>query len=270
MLADGSNFQTCFFKTFFKEGSSFQKSLVSKSSHTILIAEDNSRTRQALFKSLSAAGYTVITTADGQEALDTFHAASQQIDLVVLDVMMPRLDGLQVCQALRAVSDVPIIIATVLGSSADRIAGLEMGANDYIVKPFATKELIARIRSILRRAPRHRERAEPVNLSHHEILKVGQLTIDPITRRAYRNSHQLRLTEIEFRLLELLASKPGHIFSRGDILQSLWGYDASSATDTKTVDVHISRLRIKLDDHTRNPQFIITIRGRGYMFLVQR
>ena len=242
---------------------------MSKSSYTILIAEDDSRTRQALSKSLSSAGYNTITAVDGQEALDKFRSANGQIDLVVLDVLMPRLDGFQVCQALRKTSDVPIIMATVLGSSADRVIGLEMGANDYIVKPFATKELIARIRSILRRAPRHRERVELAS-PPQSVLKLGQLTIDPITRRAYRNSHQLRLTEIEFRLLELLASRPGHIFSRGDILQSLWGYDASSATDTKTVDVHISRLRIKLNDHTRNPQFIITIRGRGYMFLVQR
>ena len=166
----------------------------------------------------------------------------------------------------------PIIMATVLGSAADRVTGLEMGANDYIVKPFSTKELIARIRSILRRSPRRTEIPEKPSLGHAfgHALEVGQLRIDPITRRVYRGSQQLRLTEIEFRLLELLASRPGHIFSRGDILQSLWGYDASSATDTKTVDVHISRLRIKLKDNTQNPQFIVTIRGRGYMFLVQR
>ncbi|MFK8182494.1 MAG: response regulator [Phormidesmis sp.] len=241
---------------------------MSKSSSTILIAEDDPRTRQALTNSLQKAGYTVVTAADGQEALDKFEAAVK-IDLVILDVLMPRLDGFQVCQALRETSDVPIIIATVLGSSADRIIGLEMGANDYIVKPFSTKELIARIRSILRRAPRRIERAAPPT-PHHQILKVGQLTIDPITRKAYRGSHHLRLTEIEFRLIELLASRPGHIFSRGEILESLWGYDANSAADTKTVDVHISRLRIKLNDHTADPQFIITIRGRGYMFLVQR
>ncbi|MGB3297784.1 MAG: winged helix-turn-helix domain-containing protein, partial [Phormidesmis sp.] len=186
-----------------------------------------------------------------------------------LDVLMPELDGFQVCQALRETSDVPVIMATVLGSSADRVIGLEMGANDYIVKPFSTKELIARIRSILRRAPQRRDKGEPTAPSQ-QVLRIGQLTIDPITRRAYRGAHHLHLTEIEFRLIELLASKPGHIFSRGEILESLWGYDASSASDTKTVDVHISRLRIKLNDHTRNPDFIVTIRGRGYMFLMQR
>lgn len=252
---------------------------MSKLSSTILIAEDDERTRQALVQALQAAGYTVIAATDGQAAMDYFEAEAD-IALVVLDVMMPRLTGFQVCQAIRAVSDVPIIIATVLGSALDRVTGLEMGANDYIVKPFSTKELIARIRSILRRVPRRpsapSEVSEPPPSQHashctsHQIVHVGALTIDPITRRAYRGSHHLRLTEIEFRLLELLASQPGHIFSRGDILQSLWGYDASSAADTKTIDVHISRLRIKLDDHTRNPQFIVTIRGRGYMFLVQR
>lgn len=246
---------------------------MSNPSFKILIAEDDERTRQALTKSLELAGYLVIAAADGQAALDIFHISFDSIDLVVLDVLMPRLDGFQVCEAIRKTSEVPIIMATVLGSATDRVIGLEMGANDYIVKPFATKELIARIRSILRRTPRGRDHAEPTPSSAPalgKITKVGTLTIDPIARKVYHNSHQLRLTEIEFRLLELLASKPGHIFSRDDILQSLWGYDAGSATDTKTVDVHISRLRIKLSDPTKNPQFIVTIRGRGYMFLVQR
>lgn len=246
---------------------------MSKPSFSILIAEDDDRTRQALINSIRAAGYNVIAAADGQAALDSFNQAADSIDLVVLDVLMPHLNGLQVCQMIRETSDVPIIIATVLGSSADRVTGLEMGANDYIVKPFSTKELIARIRSILRRAP-SRSSGE-TDRSHQppattQIIKVGSLTIDPITRKAYRGSHHLRLTEIEFRLIELLANKPGHIFSRGEILQALWGYDASSAADTKTVDVHISRLRIKLQDRTRDPQFIVTIRGRGYMFLVQK
>lgn len=251
---------------------------MSNSSHTILIAEDDTRTRLALTNSLKSAGYQVLSTSDGQEALDTFLATARTIDLVVLDVLMPKLDGFQVCQALRKISDVPIIIATVLGSSSDRVTGLEMGANDYIVKPFATKELIARIRSILRRAPRRtqEESAHWQNMAKgksnppQSLIELGHLKIDPNARRAFLDSHHLRLTEIEFRLLELLASKPGHIFSRGDILQALWGYDASSAADTKTVDVHISRLRIKLDDTTHDPKFIVTIRGRGYMFLVQR
>jgi len=240
---------------------------VSKLSHTILIAEDDNRTRSALTQSLSRAGYNVIAVADGQAALESFQSSASAIDLVVLDVLMPKLNGFQVCQALRETSDVPIIIATVLGSSSDRITGLELGANDYIVKPFSTKELVARIRSILRRAPKKPER---LSAPPRPSWQVGELSIDPSTRKASLNSHALRLTEIEFRLLELLASKPGQIFSRGEILQLLWGYDASSAVDTKTVDVHISRLRIKLNDTTHNPKFIVTIRGRGYMFLVQR
>ncbi|MEL6604119.1 MAG: response regulator [Cyanobacteria bacterium J06614_10] len=240
---------------------------MSKPSRTILIADDDSRTRSALVNSLNAAGYTVIAAADGQEALDRFHAATETIDLVVLDVLMPKLDGFQVCQALREISNVPIIIATVLGSSSDRITGLEMGANDYIVKPFSTKELIARIRSILRRSTKRLERPA---IAPHPLIELGELRIDPSSRRVFIGAHQLRLTEIEFRLLELLASQPGHIFSRGEILQALWGYDKSSAADTKTVDVHISRLRIKLNDTTHNPKFIVTIRGRGYMFLTQR
>jgi len=243
---------------------------VSNPSYTILVAEDDSRTRKALAHSLEAAGYKVIIAIDGQEALDQFQA-TEKIDLVVLDVMMPRLDGFQVCQILRETSDIPIIMATVLGNSADRIVGLEMGATDYIVKPFSTQELIARIRSILRRTLPHRtDNLVATAPPRQQVLIVGPLRLDPSTHRAYRKDHPLQLTEIEFRLLELLASKPGHLFSRGDILAALWGYDASSAADTKTVDVHISRLRIKLNDNTSDPEFISTIRGRGYMFLVQR
>ncbi len=250
---------------------------MSKRIYTILIAEDDLRTRTALTHSLEAAGYKVIAAADGQIALDYFQDSANDIDLVVLDVLMPHLDGFQVCQTIRETSDVPIIMATVLGSSTDRIIGLEMGANDYIVKPFAITELIARIRSILRRwrsLPResHRrpDKPEPAPPPSQNLVQIGQLSLDPTARKAYLGSHRLRLTEIEFRLLELLANKPGTIFSRGEILEALWGYDASSAADTKTVDVHISRLRIKLNDHTRNPDFIVTIRGRGYMFLTQR
>lgn len=243
---------------------------MSKPSYTILIAEDDHRTRSALAGSLERAGYQVIVAVDGQEAIDRFEAAAGAIDLVVLDVLMPKLSGFQVCQTLRSVSDVPIILATVLGSSSDRVTGLEMGANDYIVKPFSTKELIARIRSILRRVPKKVQRRFERPTPPETLIEIGALTLDPNSRRAFIGSHHLRLTEIEFRLLELLASKPGQIFSRGDILSALWGYDASSASDTKTVDVHISRLRIKLDDTTRDPKFIVTIRGRGYMFLVQR
>ncbi len=242
---------------------------MSKQSHTILIAEDDHRTRTVLVNTLRSAGYKVIASADGQAALDSFYADVENIDLVVLDVLMPKLDGFQVCQTLRSISDVPIIMTTVLGSSSDRVTGLEMGANDYVVKPFSTKELIARIRSILRRLPR-REARHLGHVSDHSLTRMGTLTLDPNSRRAFLKSHHLRLTEIEFRLLELLASKPGRIFSRGEILNALWGYAASSASDTKTVDVHISRLRIKLNDTARDPQFIVTIRGRGYMFLVQR
>lgn len=241
---------------------------MSKLKHTILIAEDDKRTRTALVNSLEASEYIVIAAADGQEALQCFQTASDIIDLVVLDVMMPNLDGFQVCQRLRATSKVPIIMATVLGSSSDRVTGLEIGANDYIVKPFSTKELIARIRSILRRVPRRQDHVSSV--VQQPTIEIGQFVIDSSTRRAYIEGHNLRLTEIEFRLIELLAGRPGHIFSRGDILEALWGYDAGNAADTKTVDVHISRLRIKLNETTHSPKYIVTIRGRGYMFLVQR
>lgn len=241
---------------------------MNKPSSVILVAENDARTRNAIVKSLCAASYEVIAATNGQEALDRFHSVA--VDLVVLDILLPQIDGFQLCQMLREISDVPIIITTILGSPADRVTGLEMGANDYIVKPFSTQELIARIHVVLQDASEPSNPVEAFDSLSPATLKAGQLTIDPHNRRAYRNSHRLQLTEIEFRLLAMLASKPGHIFSRSELLQSLWGYDDSSATDTKTVDVHISRLRIKLNDLAHDPQFIATIRSRGYMFLVQR
>ena len=241
---------------------------MNKLSPLILVAEKNARTREAIVKSLQTAGYQIIVAADGREALDRFHSA--KVDLVVLDILLPQLDGFQVCQALRKVSEVPIIIATVLGESTDQIADLEADANDYIVKPFSTRELVTRIRAVLHSTTGKLESVEASDPNSSATLKAGQLTIDPHTRKAYRNHHQLGLTEMEFRLLAMLASKPGHIFSRRELLQALWGYVASGANDTKTVDVHISRLRIKLNDLAHDPQFIMTIRGRGYLFLVQR
>ncbi|MBE9078999.1 response regulator [Romeria aff. gracilis LEGE 07310] len=242
---------------------------MSQSRAVILIAEDDDRVRDTLERSLAAAGFAVITAADGQEALKRFQQA-EIVDLIILDILMPRLDGFQVCQLLRQVSDVPIIMATVLNSASDRVTGLELGANDYVVKPYSTKELIARIRSILRRMPRRGSIAPAASFERPNMIEVGPLTLDSVTRKLYRGSRYIRLTEVEFRLLELLVGEPGHIFSRSEILQRIWGYEANSLVDTKTVDVHISRLRVKLKDDTQSPQFIVTIRGRGYMFLVQR
>ena len=229
----------------------------------ILIAEDEVHIRNALQRNLTKAGFEVILAADGEETMVQFR--SYPVDLVVLDVLMPKLDGLQVCQLIRQESDVPIIMATVLGSPADRVVGLDLGANDYIVKPFSSRELIARIRSILRRwSPASRERSSGRGIDATAI-SVGDLRLFPQNRKVHDQHDYIRLTEIEFYILYLLAQSPGQIFSRDEILRQVWGYTTEADLETKALDVHISRLRTKLGNSTVR---IMTIQGRGYMLLV--
>ncbi|MEM1239863.1 MAG: response regulator [Cyanobacteria bacterium P01_H01_bin.26] len=234
---------------------------VDKRQIVILIAEDEAHIRNALQRNLTKAGYDVILASDGEETMAQFRAYA--VDLVVLDILMPKLDGLQVCQLIRQESDVPIIMATVLGSPSDRVAGLDLGATDYIVKPFSSRELIARIRSILRRLMPDKERS-PILSNELEVLSVGDLVLYPQTRKVYEQSVHIRLTEIEFHILYLLAQTPGQIFTRENILRQVWGYTDKANLETKALDVHISRLRTKLGNRTVR---IMTIQGRGYMLL---
>ncbi|ESA34950.1 response regulator with -like receiver domain protein and winged-helix dna-binding domain protein [Leptolyngbya sp. Heron Island J] len=230
----------------------------------ILIAEDEVHIRNALQRNLTQAGYEVVLAVDGADAIAQFRAYA--IDLVVLDILMPKLDGLQVCRLIRQKSDVPIIMATVLGSPSDRVVGLDLGANDYIVKPFSSRELIARIRSILRRlSPAGRERSTS-QVNHLPVVSVSNLILYPQTRKVYDSNTSIRLTEIEFHILYLLAQSPGQIFTRENIFQRVWGYTHDADLETKALDVHISRLRTKLDTSTVQ---IMTIQGRGYMLLAR-
>jgi len=227
----------------------------------ILIVDDETSIRRILETRLSMIGYEVISAADGEEALNTFR--KEYPNLVVLDVMMPKLDGYGVCQELRKESDVPIIMLTALGDVSDRITGLELGADDYVVKPFSPKELEARIRSVLRRV-------DKISVNHSiptsGIINIGFLRIDTNKRQVYKNNERVRLTGMEFSLLELLISKTGEAFSRSSILQEVWGYTPERHVDTRVVDVHISRLRAKLEDDPSNPDLILTARGTGYLF----
>lgn len=234
-----------------------------KSKAVILIAEDEVHIRSALRRNLINAGYDVVLAADGEEAIAQFRA--YPIDLVVLDVLMPKLDGLRVCQLIRQESNIPIIMATVLGTPSDRVNGLELGANDYIVKPFSSRELIARIRTILRRVSPERRGKSATRGSELESVRVGDLTLYAQTRQVYGRNGRIRLTEIEFYILYLLAQSPGEIFARDSILRRVWGYTDDADLETKALDVHISRLRTKLSNSTVR---IMTIQGRGYMLLV--
>nr|YP_010904375.1 probable transcriptional regulator ompR [Catenella fusiformis]WCH57626.1 probable transcriptional regulator ompR [Catenella fusiformis] len=227
----------------------------------ILIVDDETSIRRILETRLSMIGYEVVSASDGEEALTVFR--KEYPSLVVLDVMMPKLDGYGVCQELRKESDVPIIILTALGDVSDKITGLELGADDYVVKPFSPKELEARIRSVLRRVDKI-----PIwaGIPSSGIINVGLIRVDINKKQVYKNNIRVRLTGMEFSLLELLVSKAGEPFSRSSILQEVWGYTPERHVDTRVVDVHISRLRAKLEDDPSNPDLIITARGTGYLF----
>tara|TARA_Y100001968_G_scaffold295686_1_gene303296 strand:- start:177 stop:923 length:747 start_codon:yes stop_codon:yes gene_type:complete len=230
------------------------------SKETILLADDEASIRRILETRLSMIGYQVVTARDGNEALDLFRR--YEPDLVVLDVMMPKLDGYGVIQELRKESDVPIVMLTAMADVADRITGLELGADDYVVKPFSPKELEARIRCVLRRV----DKDSLAGIPNSGVIQVMSLKIDTNKRQVFRNDERIRLTGMEFSLLELLVSRSGEPFSRGEILKEVWGYTPERHVDTRVVDVHISRLRSKLEDDPANPELILTARGTGYLF----
>jgi OmpR family response regulator RpaB len=206
-------------------------------------------------------GYTVVTAADGDEALAAYK--KELPNLIILDIMMPKLDGYGVCQEIRKDSDIPIIMLTALGDVADRITGLELGADDYVVKPFSPKELEARIKAILRRVDKMSLHSTALSSG---IISMGGIKIDTNRRQVYKQNEKIRLTGMEFSLLELLMSKSGEAFSRASILQEVWGYTPERHVDTRVVDVHISRLRSKLEEDPSNPDLILTARGTGYLF----
>jgi DNA-binding response OmpR family regulator len=221
---------------------------------TILLVEDDDTLRKTLAYNLSKEDYTVVETGDGAEALNL--AREQPPDLIVLDVMLPSLDGLTVCRMIRSESDVPIIMLTARGSEVDRIVGLEIGADDYIVKPFSLGEFLARVRAMLRRAPASRTVVDQ--------LESGDLKLDLIARRATQGGVELRMTHKEFDLLAALMRNKGAVLSRDLLLERVWGYDYGG--QSKTVDVHVRWLREKIEADPSNPQRIVTVRGIGYRF----
>lgn len=229
----------------------------------ILVVDDEASIRRILETRLKMVDYEVFTASDGVEALDAFNKHNP--DLIILDVMMPKLDGYGVTREIRKNSDTPIIILTALGDVSERITGLELGADDYVIKPFSPKELEARVKAILRRT-QDREASATGGKVTKNIITTGAIRIDTSRRQVYRKNERIRLTGMEFSLLELLVSNSGQAFSRNEILQHVWSYPADHRIDTRVVDVHISRLRSKLEVDPANPELILTARGIGYMF----
>ncbi len=233
------------------------------SKQKILVVDDEASIRRILETRLKMAGYNVVTAEDGEEAVDLFNKTNP--DIVILDVMMPKMDGYGVTREIRRVSDVPIIILTALGDVSERITGLELGADDYIIKPFSPKELEARVKAVLRRTV-SKDITVPTGKTTKNVITTGSIKIDTARRQVYRKNERIRLTGMEFSLLELLVNNSGTAYSRNEILQHVWAYPPDHRIDTRVVDVHISRLRSKLETDPANPELILTARGIGYMF----
>ena len=218
----------------------------------ILTVEDDERIRTAVKLALEDEGWTVEESETGEDALNAFQR--QPADVVLIDIMLPGVDGFDVCRAVRKVSDVPIIMVTARADTHDVVAGLEAGADDYLTKPFAPKELSARIRALLRRA-RSSDPASP-------HLRFGDLEIIPDEGVVRRAGQEIHLTKTEFKLLVELASSPGRVFSREVLLERVWGYGYFG--DGRLVDVHVRRLRTKVENDAANPSHVVTVRGLGY------
>ena len=230
---------------------------------TLLVVDDEPAVRRVLVMRLQLAGYRVLCAEDGEQAISLFHL--EQPDLVILDVMLPKLDGFAVCRRLRAESCVPIIFLSALDAIAERVAGLDLGADDYLPKPFSPKELEARITTILRRVGRGSANSEPREIpAGSGVLRVGDLVVDTNRRQVSREGERIALTYTEFSLLELLFREPGRVVPRAEILEQLWGYPPRRAADLRVVDVYVARLRGKLEPDPRNPELILTVRGTGY------
>lgn len=219
----------------------------------ILTVEDDDRIRTAVRLALEEEGWTVTEANTGERALELY--SGDDHDVVLIDIMLPGIDGFEVCRSIRRTSDVPIIMVTARVDTHDVVAGLEAGADDYLTKPFAPKELSARIRAMLRRV----RSSDAPNMSR---VKVGTLEISPDEGIVLKDGEELHLTKTEFKLLVELASQPGKVFSREVLLERVWGYDYFG--DGRLVDVHIRRLRTKVEADAASPRYVVTSRGLGY------
>jgi DNA-binding response OmpR family regulator len=221
----------------------------------LVLVDDDANLRHTLGYALRQEGFEVFAAEDGERGLEAFHQSRP--DLVVLDVMLPKLDGYEVCRRIRRESDVPIIMLTARDTELDKVVGLELGADDYLAKPFSTRELVARLRALMRRT---RKTAPPVG----ERFDAAGLSLDSARHRVALDGRDLTLKPKEFDLLAFFMAHPGQVFGREQLLASVWGFDF--AGDSRTVDTHVKTLREKLGDDAERPTWIETVRGVGYRF----
>ncbi|MFS0669737.1 response regulator transcription factor [Peribacillus frigoritolerans] len=230
-------------------------------SKKILVVDDEQSIVTLLQYNLEQSGYTVITALDGEQGLEA--AVNIRPDLVVLDLMLPKMDGLEVCKQLRQQKiNIPILMLTAKDDEFDKVLGLELGADDYLTKPFSPREVVARIKAILRRSQLQSNGSESSQDQEEGLLKLGELKVFPERYEAFFDEQQLELTPKEFELLLYLAKNKGRVLTRDQLLSAVWNYDF--AGDSRIVDVHISHLREKIEKDTKKPLYIKTIRGLGY------
>ena len=223
---------------------------------TILVVDDEPTLRETLVEALEAEGYRAISAADGREALAHFRA--ERPDLVLLDLMLPELSGIEVCRIIRAESGVPIVMLTAKDSEVDKVVGLELGADDYVTKPFSVRELSARLRAIFRRGEQSATETPPA------LHDLGSVQVDLAGHRILRDGREVPAKPKVFELLAFLLRHPGQVFSRDQLLERVWGYDY--AGETRTVDVHVHWLRAAIEADPSRPEFVHTVRGVGYVF----
>jgi DNA-binding response OmpR family regulator len=221
---------------------------------TVLVVDDEPIVRDVVVRYLEQEGYRTLQAADGDAARELLE--QEEPSLVVLDLMLPGTDGLDLCRWIRGRSQLPVIMVTALGEEGDRLTGLELGADDYLTKPFSPKELVARVKAVLRRSQNGSPKAERI--------EIADLSIDAGRRRVTRRGEALVLTALEFDLLWFLAGHPNRVFTRRELMDNVWGY--SSALDTGTVTVHVRRLRAKVEDDPAHPRHLETVWGSGYRF----
>lgn len=222
----------------------------------ILLVDDEQLITDSLSYSLKREGFDVSLAADGLSALKAIEDLKP--DLVVLDLMLPDISGFEVCRRLRTFTSTPVIMLTARGEEIDRVLGLEVGADDYLAKPFSFRELLARIQAMLRRVQLDRQAPQP------QLLMMGQLGLDPVARRVYKNENEIQLSAREFDLLAILMKNSGRAMSREELIKLVWGDDWVG--DPRTLDVHVRWLRLKIEEDPAAPQYIQTVRGFGYRF----
>lgn len=222
----------------------------------ILVVEDEISIRELIEFNLKQEGYQVTSYGDGRKAWEAFE--QDRPDLALLDIMVPGLDGMELCRRIRGVSRIPVIMVSARIEEFDKVLALELGADDYMTKPFSVRELLARIRAVLRRTE------ESFSVPGEKVLASGDLTLIPDRHQVLRDGQEVPLTLTEFRILELLMKAPGRVMSREILMEQVWG--ESFFGDTRTIDVHVRHLREKVEEDPANPRFILTVRGVGYKF----